>query len=325
MALNKVVLVLTQQTDFHADMVIDELNRRKVNLIRFDTSDFPLRSTLIAQNRTGTWDGTLEFQNRLIHFDQIASIWYRRPTPFEFDPTLTPSGHQFASAEARMAIGGILRSIDCFWVNHPEKMVTADYKPLQLKLASSCGLEIPPSLITNDPDAVVRFFEDCKGEVIYKTLSGGMTLSETGNASSIYTSRVTVDDLREIQRVRHTACLFQGNVPKRVELRITIIGAQVFTAEIYSQHSEKTATDWRASYQDLSYGRHQLPAEIRDKCLAITQQLGLAYAAIDMILTPDDKYVFLEINPNGQWGWIEHATGLPLCGTLVDLLTKQAA
>ncbi len=325
MVSKKTVLVLTQQLDFHADLVIHELNRRGVNLVRFDTSDFPQRSTLIARSRSGSWDGAITLQDRSIHFDQLSSIWYRRPTPFELDPTLTPAGQQFASAEARMAIGGLLRSIDCLWVNHPEKMVTADYKPFQLKVAGDCGLEIPASLITNDPDAVIGFFEHCHGQMIYKTLSGGMIVSESGDVVSIYTSRVTLDDLlNESQHVRHTACLFQELVPKKLELRITVIGNHVFPAEIYFQHAEQAAVDWRAAYQDLRYEIHQLPEDIHKKCLTLVQKLGLSFAAIDMIVTPDGRYVFLELNSNGQWGWIQNATGLPICETLVDMLVGNA-
>ncbi len=321
MPLNKTVLVLTQQLDFHADMVIAELNRRSIPVVRFDTADFPLRATLIAHSQTGSWDGAIVTEHRTIAFDQIGSIWYRRPTPFELDPTLSPSGQQFASAEARMALGGLLRSLDCQWVNHPEKMVSADYKPYQLKVAGECGLEIPASLITNDLEAVLDFFERCKGEMIYKTLSGGMIVAENGEVVSVYTSRVMLDDLRdEGSRVRYTACLFQELVSKKVELRITVVGDNIFPAAISYMHPERAAIDWRTSYQDLRYEIHDLPDEIRHQCLELVRKLGLSFAAIDMIVTPDDRYVFLEVNPNGQWQWIERATGFPICESLVDLL-----
>src|SRR6266487_2593611 len=323
MALNNTVLVLTQQLDFHADLVIAELNRRSVPVVRFDTADFPLRATLIARSQAGSWDGAIEAENRSIAFDQIASIWYRRPTPFELDPTLSSSGQQFASAEARMALGGLLRSVDCLWVNHPEKMVSADYKPFQLKVAGDCGLQIPTSLITNDPGAVLDFFECCKGEMIYKTLSGGMIVAESGEVVSVYTSRVTRDDLLDVgSRVRYTACLFQELVPKKLELRITVVGDHVFPAAISYMHPERAAVDWRTTYQDLQYGIYELPQEIHYQCLALVRKLGLSFAAIDMIVTPDDRYVFLEANPNGQWQWIERATGFPICETLVDLLVS---
>jgi ATP-grasp ribosomal peptide maturase len=325
MTLNKTVLVLTQQLDFHADIVIAELNRRSIPVVRFDTADFPLRAMLTAHSQTGSWDGAIVTEHRTIGFDQLGSIWYRRPTPFELDPTLSPSGKQFASAEARMALGGLLRCVDCLWVNHPEKMVSADYKPYQLKVAGECGLEIPASLITNDPEAVLDFFERCKGEMIYKTLSGGMIVAESGEVVSVYTSRVTRDDLRDTgRRVRYTACLFQELVPKKVELRTTVVGEHVFPAEITYAHPERAAIDWRTAFQDLRYGIHELPPEIHHKCLELVRKLGLSFAAIDMIVTPDDnRYVFLEANPNGQWQWIERATGFPICETLVDLLVAE--
>ena len=324
MASTKTVLVLTQQLDSHADLVIHELNRRGVPVVRFDTADFPQRSTLIARNRTDLWEGAIAFQNRSLDFAQIGSIWYRRPTPFELDPTLTPSGQQFASAEARMAVGGILRSTNCLWINHPEKIVTTDYKPLQLKVAGDCGLEIPASLLTNEPDAVFDFFEQCQGQMIYKTLSGGLIMSESGEAVSIYTSRVTLDDLhRESERVRSTACLFQELVPKKVELRITMVGNQVFSAAISYRDPDQAALDWRTAYQNLQYNVYHLPEEVCYKCLLFVQKLGLSFAAIDMIVTPDDRHVFLEANACGQWGWIQNATGLPICETLVDLLVGE--
>lgn len=320
----KTVLVLTQQLDAHADLVIAELNRREVPVVRFDTADFPQRATLVARNTQGLWKGILVTENRSFELEQIVSILYRRPTPFELDPTLSPSGQQFASAEARMAIGGLLRSANCTWINHPEKIVSADYKPWQLQVASDCGLEVPVSLITNEPAAVFDFFEHCQGQLIYKTLSGGLIMSESGEAVSIYTNRVTLDDLRmEGERVRSTACFFQELIPKKVELRITIVGTHVFSAEISYRDPDQAALDWRTAYHNVQYRVYDLPEAISRTCLAFVQRLGLSFAALDMIVTPDNRYVLLEANACGQWGWIENATGLPICEAIVDLLVAE--
>jgi glutathione synthase/RimK-type ligase-like ATP-grasp enzyme len=183
-----------------------------------------------------------------------------------------------------MGLGRLLRSVDCLWVNHPENMVSADYKPYQLKVAGECGLEIPASLITNDSRAVLDFFERCKGEMIYKTLSGGMIVAESGEVVSVYTSRVTRDDLRDGGgRVRYTACLFQELVPNKVELRITVVGDRVFPAEISYAHPERATIDWRTAFQDLQYGIYELPMEVHRKCLELGHKLGLSFAAIDMM------------------------------------------
>jgi ATP-grasp ribosomal peptide maturase len=321
---HKTVLVLTQQLDAHADLVIAELNRRGVPVVRFDTADFPQRATLVARNAYGAWQGTLLSGRRTLALEQVASILYRRPTPFELDPTFSALSRQFASSEARMALGGLLRSLDCLWVNHPEKIVSAEYKPWQLQVARECGLQVPASLVTNSPVAAREFFEHCQGQMVYKTLSGGMVMAESGEALSIYTSQVTHDDLQtEGERVRFTACLFQELVPKKVELRITIVGTQIFPAELSYRDPEAAALDWRTAYQHLQYRVYDLPESLSRACLAFVRRLGLSFAALDLVVTPDGRYVLLEANSTGQWAWIERATGLPICEALVDLLTGE--
>lgn len=320
MAKQTTVLVLTQELDSHADLVIRELHRRNVRVVRFNTADFPRRATLIARHAQSSWEGMLMLDQHTLSLQDVTSIWYRRPTPFETDPALSPAAQQFAQAEARMAMGGVLRSLPCRWINHPEKMVTADYKPYQLELARACGLETPDTLLTNQAEAARQFLTRHPEGIIYKTLSGALVFSESGEPLSIYTSQVSFTDLEREASISQTACLFQEEVPKQLELRITIIGEQVFAAEIFSQHSEHARVDFRRAYAELRYGVHALPRGIQESCLALTRALGLSFAAIDMVLTPDQRYVFLELNSSGQWAWIGRATGLPLCETLVDLL-----
>lgn len=323
MAKQPTVLVLTQQLDAHADLIIRELHRREVRVIRFNTADFPQRAILVAHHTTArTWEGELVLDQHTLSLQEITTIWYRRPTPFETDPALPPAAQQFAQAEARMAIGGILRSLSARWINHPEKMVMADYKPYQLEMAHTFGLETPATLLTNSALAARQFLADYPGGIIYKTLSGALVFSESGEPLSIYTSRVCLDDLEQEESIRQTACFFQEEIPKKLELRVTVMGEYVFAAEIFSQHSPRTQVDFRRAYADLHYGVHTLPQEIHSRCLALTKALGLSFAAIDMVLTPDHRYVFLELNSSGQWAWIEQATSLPLCETLVDLLTE---
>jgi glutathione synthase/RimK-type ligase-like ATP-grasp enzyme len=106
-----------------------------------------------------------------------------------------------------------------------------------------------------------------------------------------------------------------------VEIRATIVGNRVFAAEIHSQNSPKTRDDWRRyDFDNTPHLPHQLPLDMEQKCVDLVRHLNLNFGAIDLILTPQGEYVFLEINPNGQWGWIEELTGLPICAAIVDLL-----
>jgi len=206
-------------------------------------------------------------------------------------------------------------------VNHPQANGVAGYKLVQLQTASQCGLAIPETLVTNDPVMARDFFDGCGGEVIYKTLRQH-TLAE---GATIYTSEVLPEHLERDMRagIRDTAHLFQKKVPKELELRSMVIGKRILTAEIYSQHSESSRIDFRRGYDDLRYGIHDdLPLNLQVKLLRFMDRMDLAFGMIDFILTPGGEYVFLEVNPSGQWYWLEKETGLPMCDALADYLVE---
>src|SRR5262249_21476922 len=122
--------------------------------------------------------------------------------------------------------------------------------------------------------------------------------------------------------IEYSPTIFQGYVPKRVELRITVVGERVFPAEIHSQQTQHTKHDWRRyDLDNTPHFPHDLPCEIRERCVSLVKRLDLCYGAIDMVLTPDGRYVFLEINPSGQYMWIEAQTGLPISAAIADLLS----
>lgn len=320
----KHILILSHEGDPHVAHVLPELTKRKVSFVCFDPGDFPQQVTLSASlDRQGTeWGSFLTLNGQKVDGAAMSSIWYRRPRPCQVLPTFPPVVKTFAEQEAQYGLGGLLRCLPGRWVNYPDNNRAASYKPLQLQVAQRLGLEVPRSLLTNDPAAVRDFYTACNGQMILKVLRDGMLDLGEGIVGTLYTSLVTEDTLEHLAMVRHTCYLFQEVVPKEMELRITVFGNQVFAAEIYSQHSPRAQTDWRRSYADLRYGVHGLPKEIEERCLALLRHFGLAFGAIDMILTPDGRYVFLEVNPNGQWAWLEASTGLPLSSALVDLLTE---
>ena len=318
---NGVLLVLTQPDDGTAVRVVEEAVRRGADVVRFDTGEFPLESTLTASiERDARWHGAIRTDDgRTVRFEEVSSVWFRRPTAFRPPAGMAPEQAAFVRQEARLAIGGLLRACDCVWVNHPERIVSADYKPVQLALAAELGLAVPRTLITSDPEAARAFYEDCHGSIVYKTLGGGVTAAG-GGSETIATSRVTPELLGELDAVRYTACLFQEYVPKRVEVRVTVIGERVFPVAIDSQATAAGVDDWRLAAREATHRVHELPADTATQLLELNARLGLLYSAIDMIVTPDGDHVFLEVNANGQWGWIEDRAGLPLSSAMADLL-----
>lgn len=321
----RLIVLLTCREDETSDRLQTILQRQHVPVLRLDTGDFPSRVTLDAHFSGANWHGTLRQDGQIHHLETIRSILYRRPMHYRMNDELLPTHQDFCEHEAAHGFGGLLRSLNCLWVSHPDALRAAGYKPRQLSEAALAGFRIPRTLLTNDPAAVHSFFDECQGEVIYKPLHFGFIPVNLQEYESIYTSRLTREHLKELERVRFTAHLFQEYIPKRLELRVTIIGQRIFTVGIHSQHSERARVDWRAGYDDLRYSVERLPAVAEQHCLELLRRLNLHFGCLDLIETPDGSLVFLEINPAGQFGWVEQATGLPMSETLVDFLIHGEA
>ena len=119
------------------------------------------------------------------------------------------------------------------------------------------------------------------------------------------TTLITESDLDMLDSVRTVPCCFQEYVPKKLELRVTVIGEKLFAAEIHSQESAETRIDWRNNDADIPYRVAELPPAVAEKCLGLVRSYGLNFSAMDLIVTPDSRYVFLESNPNGQFLFVE--------------------
>lgn len=316
------VVVVTNQYDPDADMVMVELNRRSINVIRFNTEDFPTKISFTFDPKGNEMDFLLPM-GRVIHMDTIKSIWYRRPIPCIIDSVITNDAMRiFAGREAQTVLDSFYQCFGGFWMSHPLKIRAASRKIHQLRLAQQLGLAIPPTLVTTDPLRAKQFYQEHR-EVIVKAMSAPVIEAEAG-FYSFSTAVIDEISIEKLDCVRLTPTLFQAYIPKKLELRVTVVGEIAFTCEIYSQSSEKSRVDWRFFDPDkpVPHKAGKLPEEIERKIIEMVKILGLSFAAIDMILTPSDEYIFLEINPNGQWAWIEPLTGMPISKAIADLLVN---
>lgn len=328
------VLILTQPIDPTADLVIKRLYDRGVNVVRFDTGWFPRDATLVSRYSSSSADIPILIKlesGRSIELDKVTSIWSRRPTGFTFHDDLDSDASKFARAETTEAMGGIFRIPGCRWVNHPDKDLVASYKPYQLALAARIGLKIPDTLITTDPSAAKLFIEaNARYGAIYKTLSSPNVKSELYKPSVIFTSKISDANLEFLETVRYAPCLIQEYVRKSFEVRLTVINRKAFAVALNAPESYPTGThpgttDWRAVQREgIEYSVLQLPEKIESLCVELLDQLGLVFGAIDLIVTPEQEYVFVEVNPSGQWAWLERETGLPMVDTLVDCLANPS-
>jgi ATP-grasp ribosomal peptide maturase len=313
------ILVIAGRDDWPTDRVVKILTDCGAEVFRFDTADFPQQMTIGARIETGhPWSGTLSTAYRTADLAQVEAAYYRTPSTFRFPPEMTEAERQFAQAQARSGIGGIICALECRWVSHPVAMSRAEYKPFQLQQARRCGLRVPATLITNQPAAVREFAARIDGPIITKPIASPM-LIEDGQLKTVYTRLLHPSDLKDLSGIDATAHLFQAWVPKAHEVRLTVVGERLLTAEIHAG-SAVALEDWRAAYDDLRYQAAEVPAELRQAVLRLMDRLGLRFAACDFVVDLAGAWWFLEANPCGQWDWIQHATGLPIAEAIADEL-----
>lgn len=295
----------------------------------FDPSRIPIQAAIhMALDDSGSVFGFIdvlrcveqELVEARLQIQDIGVAWYIREGSDDPGETDTPLEIRFAENESRRAFLSFVSVLGCKWVNRKENIVRVSSNKLyQQQVAQRCGLKTPQTLISNDPESVIMFSEKEKG-LLLKTL-GYMKLDAAGN-DFLYSERFSHEELLGSRDAIQACPIFaQQYVEKRYEYRVMVIGSQVLACRIDSQASTMTKTDWRHyDFDNVEHIYAELPIEIQQHLLRFMQEIELNYGAIDLIETPSGDYVFLEVNPCGQWGWIEHYAGLSIPQAVADML-----
>jgi hypothetical protein len=322
--------VLSDPNDPVAGHICGELRLRGARLVVLNPpAEASARGLRVAVRPDDAWlrlaDGTP------IDPASISTVWLWRPGESASDKARALQRHgdpdvaSYVALEWARLLGDVLHASERRWVPGPPDIVRrAESKLRQLQLASWLGFAIPETLITNDADAAIDFINRFAGAVIVKPPSVELARKTLPRGMARYTTALKPCDVAAIESIGHAPVMLQRRIGKRVELRVTVVGSRVFAAEIHSQATPHTAVDWRRYDEDHTPVLvHRLPDAVERRCVALTHALRLSYGAIDLILTPEGEYMFIEINPNGQFGWIEGHTGLPIAAALCDELLRD--
>lgn len=323
------ILIVSNPLDSHADRVEEHLDSAGASFLRLDPTDFPAVAgatvRMTAQSEPEVFFCAGDRRCALV---EAEVVWWRRPARPTVAEGLDPANRGFAQNESEHLLNGVWKLLgDRFWVNPLAKARAAELKLPQLAAARAVGLRTPATVITNEPSEALAFVSRVGGQVVYKTLAFFDRTKFEPGVRGIFTTIIDVGDLaRRAEQIRLAPCLFQEYVPKRVEIRATVVGEEIFAAEIDSQRSEISRVDWRRyDFENVAYRPHSLPDAVGAQLLAIMARLGLVFGCFDLILTPDGEYVFLEVNQAGQWYWIEILTGLPITKCFARFLMAARA
>jgi glutathione synthase/RimK-type ligase-like ATP-grasp enzyme len=341
------VFIISCLHEPNVDSVIKRLTERNVSWFRLNTESFPLFSNVALDISDTQGYATITSNVGIVDTRQITSVWNRRHGDLAMPNGLTESERGFVKNECVTMLHSLYECISGKWVNPRQSEYRANIKALQLLVAKEIGLSIPKTLMTNDPNALNSWLAEVNGPILFKPIAGAFTDAisqktevleavyghpvapvQTSNPSNqdnrvaVFSELLTEEHLQQINNITISPVTFQEYIQKDIELRITVVGNAIFAAEIHSQELESTKIDFRhlADGSVPTHKVHQMPDEIAAKLMTLMSKLGLVFGCIDMILTPEGEYVFLEVNPSGQWGWIEHFTEMTITEALVDLL-----
>jgi glutathione synthase/RimK-type ligase-like ATP-grasp enzyme len=318
---NRHVLIVSTIADVATDDVVRRLALRGIPHQRLNTEDYPFCRTLAYRPDKRAEEDWMASNGEPLPVP--TAVWYRRlrtpPKPEGMDEGI----YHFCMQENRAAFLGSIMGLAARWMSHPAAVWQSEYKPFQLSLAAEVGLLIPRSIITNDPPTIRKAFAEF-GSMVVKPVRTGH-VSHIGQEFAIFTSRVLEEHLDELESARWSPAVYQVFVPKRFDVRVTIVGRQIFAAAIDSQSDPAAMVDWRrTSNPRLPHHPITLPESVTDRLLRMMDSLRLTFGAIDMIQTPGGEYVFLEVNPSGQWLWLDDVLGLGISDAVAEWLAGPA-
>ncbi len=304
---------------FHA--VFTALKERGHKALLFKQDECLVGETLIFEIRDGCPYYYVLIDGKQYAIEEFSCIWYLHPQLprqlLKYEPVEYRQFIQRQFYAMREALWSLFRHKK--WLDNPWTVQMAENKIYQMQVAARCGFVLPDTVVTSDPERVREFYRRHDGNVITKLLATSPILDKV-----IYTNLVTPAHIKQIDTVRMSPSIFQTLIPKAYELRITVVGDKLFPVKIFSQEDDETALDWRKKpkLNDFKVRMEEtvLPQEIVHRIYTFMKMIGLRFGCIDMIVTPSGEYVFLEINPNGQWYFVQLKTGNKIAEAIADLL-----
>jgi glutathione synthase/RimK-type ligase-like ATP-grasp enzyme len=312
---SNILLLSHGQEPFCTEKVASALSARGFTPLRLDTDNFPSTLALQAELGPDARPRVLLDEREL----EVGAVWLWRLWTPKLDPGLQAGHREAAARESMTTLRGLLDLLAHVpWIDPIDLNRCAENKTRQLRLAHELGLTIPPSLITADPAAARRFFHAHGGRVIAK-LQAPLAPSMAGGGG-LPTRLLQLTDLDALEGLRACPMVFQRYVEKAHELRIAWVDGQAFVGAL---EGRKCGVDWRYE-STASWEPHELPTAVHDRLARLMARLGLRQGAIDMIVEPSGDYVFLEVNPHGEWGMLQRDLGLPIGEAIAAALIRLA-
>ena len=303
------IIILGVENEAHSSRIFNFLKQRKEDCVILDTKNYP-NNILIDWESTEHNKGSIVVDNKRISLSDIKSIYWRNFSDVKYERFEDSENSEFLSMmlerERRSALHSLFYSLDINWVNSMHAFDLHKKKAFLTSEFKKNGIRVPRTLITNDKNALIRFYEENDKKIIYKPVLGGA-----------YTQKVTDENLTDDQlaTLKVSPVQFQEFVDG-VDIRV-----YAFKDKLYSAIIEASTIDFRED-MDSKLIPVDLPQKVKDDCLKMMKIADLKYSGIDIRLSNKGEYVFIEANPAPMFIHAEKVTGFPLTEELVKLLVN---
>lgn len=308
------IVIVSTSGDLHALAITREFLRRK----RTDCALFAIDKIHNTHGISVKFsyekpEFRLHIEDRSIRSGDLRSVWWRRPfTKQANSGSLGATEQTFVDEQCRAAYwDAFLSAFKGKWVSTPEATLRASNKILQLDVAQVAGFRVPKTIVSQSRAEVLSFYECCNHQTIVKSL--------VGNRSPILLTR-RLENPASFDEAAYSACpsIYQEMIHGRRHMRLACFGHHAFAAAI-----ESSELDWRPNL-DVPVYAYDVPPDIRDKAIHVLRLLGLEMGIFDLKESPNGEWVWLEVNPQGQFLFLEPLTKLPLAEYFTDYLIECA-
>jgi hypothetical protein len=335
------ILILSLSGDQQVEAVEGALRSLGAEYRIYDPTTFPETSRLSYVARSEGISARLRVDGEAACLENVTAVWDRSNGHLHRLKPVKNDLSSYIAAESQSFLDGLPALMpQALWIDDPLKVLVARNKLRQLHAAVQMGFTIPETYVGTDPEiarelierydalalkALQRQFIKYELSPLHKLwmlVRDFRPCTQYQRHTRIFTRRFARAEAEPIlERLPVAPVIVQEYVRKRLELRVTVVGARVFACAIHSQEGGLEArVDWRREAGTLRHEPYALPEAVAAKCVALLRYFELQFGAIDMIVTPEGEYVFLENNPNGQWLWIQQRTGLPIAEAIAELL-----
>lgn len=321
-------LIVTEPDDTHAIYVTLALESMGHQVLNFFCADYPtLQKNSVLIDNTEYRCQSKDAYQTIEHVDYDV-VWWRRPRqPYLEKAKIHLEDYKFHKRENRMFHEGFTHQMAprAWWINRKEAALRSNYKLLQLKLACDVGMTIPTTLFSNDHAEICSFYKKFHPQgVIYKPLT--FQFWDEGDGLRVcYTAKIDGMNMLEKSRMDLIPGIYQVQIPKEYELRVTCFGDYIVAVKIHSQDYDESKMDWRMLHPSkLQLEPYQLPDKLVKQIRYLMRELGIVFGCLDFIVTPDGDYVFLEVNEQGQFFFIEKCCpDIPMLDIFTSFLIQQ--